>query len=239
MIKKDMNLLDDECVKKVVDSITLLHSHHHRLTRFLIGQDSDTKIDGVQCWLPYNVLGNRLYALATILDNLLLEYRKKTKQKKRPPIFTDLGSGTGNILTLAKAMGYLSRGLEYQEPLVRYVNMVAVSYAYDLAERFTGRNDYIDFFDSDPVKQGNLLKEEDIKNHLVDKDVIYSYNPIKDPDAMEGVLRCIIKHMKPGATFIYLPAATSLKDVIPSSEISKEYDYFQIYKKPVVKCKSK
>ena len=50
--------------------------------------------------------------IVTVLDSLLLSIKKGTRAGYEPR-FIDCGCGVGNIVLLAKALGYVSHGIEY------------------------------------------------------------------------------------------------------------------------------
>lgn len=227
--------LSENILDNIISKVSFAHGSGSDISRLLLKKYHDIKIDDVTCYLPINADLNMLIRLIKILDNLVINFHRKTRQQSKRLIFTDMGSGTGNIFALAGAIGYDARGFEYHQPLVDYSNIIAVRQAYTLGW-ITNRNSTTSLHN--PVVQGNLLKEEDIKKHLPDKDVIYSWNPIIHSESMMTVLRWIVKYMKPGATFIYNPAHVSLYNVLNENEICSNTG-FEIYKKPVAKCKSK
>jgi len=91
--------------------------------------------------------------------------------------FLDIGCGIGNIVLLARKVGFDAYGLEYNEKI------------YDIAKRFLGES---------RIFKGDMTSFRDYDKY----DVLYYYIPIEDGNVMESFAAKLAKAVKPGAYII-------------------------------------
>ena len=84
---------------------------------------------------------------------------------------------------------------------------------------------------SEVVKQGNIL-EYNFRDH----DIIYSYNPIKNPLLMDKGLVRMKKTMKPGAILYFVSAQSHQKEVVLDMYRMKGCYNVLVYEKPKKKA---
>lgn len=112
------------------------------------------------------------YGARTIYD-ILSRIREKYPDHKK---FLDVGCGIGNILSIARILGFQSTGIEYNEAYHQY-----------LINPRTTNVEWMDAFDFEKY---------------YDYDIIYLYRPISNNDKMRQLMLKIVKEMRNGALII-------------------------------------
>lgn len=115
-----MEKLTKSQLHDLVKILQIAQPDYYKITQLLIPDSKfeiRTKINGVPCYLAVNNMA-KIRSIAEFLDDLIVE--RNTSETK----FIDLGSSTGNIMSIANILGYMSYGIDYQKPYVDYTNLV-------------------------------------------------------------------------------------------------------------------
>lgn len=182
-----MSMAYSNCIRHIAQESGVT-SHHYFLE------------DGKQCFgfIPYYDYDNTVYILTKLRGNYGYWYKSRPK-------FLDIGCGIGNIVLLAKAVGYAADGLEYNPKIYEVAKLVC-------------RGTAAKIFKADMNKF----------DHYGDYDVLYYYQPMTGNTDMNKFTRKLAEKMKPGAYVI----AYGSKDVFrKSSEFSNVYGRYVWRKK--------
>ena len=117
---------------------------------------------------------NSILETVAVLDSLLLSIKRATKTEYVPK-FIDCGCGVGNIVLLAKELGYSSHGIEYD------------CKTYNIAKKLVPPDCRI--------IRGDITKFESYENY----DVIYFYVPISNGHKMDTFVRKVVDEAKIGS----------------------------------------
>ena len=125
------------------------------------------------------------------------DLRKVQEILSLPTKFLDCGCGIGNIMLLAKAMGFITYGIEYEEETVR------------IAKELIGNTEYIDetgnIIEYEAVIQGDITTFK----HYSDYDVVYYFTPIKNFKKMRAFTKKLAKDMKVGSIVVSYGGSTN------------------------------
>lgn len=161
------------------------------------------------CFIPSIQVTKIIGALDEVKEHIR---RKSLPYCVQPLKFLDCGCGIGNIMLIARAVGYEVYGIEYEKATCKIARDLTWE---DTTPRRQKKND--------AIIHGDITEFE----HYADYDVIYYYTPIKNSDKREYFLKKLSNDAKIGGIILSYGSSNYFECSKRFKTLSKAFDAYE------------